>query len=259
MIASFFRNLETCRVAYLLISGQATVLYGAATFSEDIDLWVEPSPENIERLQRALSAAGAHYYKLTPPLDPVYFDAGHGFHFLLGESTGEAIFLDVMGRPPRVPSFAAALRESRQFPTDWGTLPTVGIRDLIGLKKTQRLADYPIVSALSLRLLEESAPSAETIAWAARNLFTVETFFSFNERYPAWVESSPEDAPPSLAQVAGRALEDISDEIVAQATRWMAAAMARHQRADRQHWRRIIAQLRELRSNGGLMDEGAPV
>ena len=37
MIASFFQSLETHRVAYLLISGQATVLYGAATFSEDID------------------------------------------------------------------------------------------------------------------------------------------------------------------------------------------------------------------------------
>ena len=43
MIASFFQSLDTHRVAYLLISGQATVLYGAATFSEDIDLWVEPA------------------------------------------------------------------------------------------------------------------------------------------------------------------------------------------------------------------------
>jgi hypothetical protein len=177
MIASFFRSLETRGVGYLLISGQATVLYGAATFSEDIDLWVEPSPENIERLRGALSAARAQYYKLTPPLDPLYFDAGHGFHFLLGESTDEAIFLDIMGRPPRVSSFAAALRASRQFSTDWGTLPTLGIRDLIELKKTQRLADYPIISALTLRLLDESAPSPEMLAWAARHLFTTETFF----------------------------------------------------------------------------------
>ena len=40
MIASFFQNLDARHVEYLLISGQATVLYGAATFSEDIDLWV---------------------------------------------------------------------------------------------------------------------------------------------------------------------------------------------------------------------------
>lgn len=38
MIESFFRSLELRGVDYLLSSRQATVLYGAATFSEDIDL-----------------------------------------------------------------------------------------------------------------------------------------------------------------------------------------------------------------------------
>ena len=259
MIASFFQSLETHRVAYLLISGQATVLYGAATFSEDIDLWVEPSSGNLERFQAALSAVGARYYKLTPPLEAPYFEAGHGFHFFLGPGESETIFLDVLGRPPRAPSFAAALRERREFATDWGALPTVGIRDLIELKKTQRLADYPIVSALTLRLLEESAPSLETLAWAAGNLFTAEAFFSFNEKYPAWIELPPPDAPPSLTQIAGRGIEHVPDETIADATRWMAGTMARHQVADRRHWGGIIAQLRHLRSNRILMTEGAPV
>jgi len=40
MIANFFRSLNSYQADYLLISGQATVLYGAATFSEDIDLWI---------------------------------------------------------------------------------------------------------------------------------------------------------------------------------------------------------------------------
>jgi hypothetical protein len=34
MIASFFRHLEQHQVRWLLSSGQATILYGAATFSE---------------------------------------------------------------------------------------------------------------------------------------------------------------------------------------------------------------------------------
>ncbi len=34
MIASFFRHLETQGVEWLLISGQATILYGAATFQK---------------------------------------------------------------------------------------------------------------------------------------------------------------------------------------------------------------------------------
>lgn len=164
-----------------------------------------------------------------------------------------------MGRPPRAPAFAAALRARRQFETDWGTLPTVGILDLVELKKTQRLADYPIVSALSLRLLVEGNPTAEMLSWAARNLFTAETFFLFNERYPAWAESPPEDSPLSLTEVAGWRAEDIPDQTVAQATAWMNAAITRHQLVDREHWRGIIAQLRQLRSEGRLMDEGTPV
>ena len=43
MIASFFQRLEADGVDYLLISGQATILYGAATFSEDVDIWLRPA------------------------------------------------------------------------------------------------------------------------------------------------------------------------------------------------------------------------
>jgi hypothetical protein len=117
------------------ISGQATVLYGAATFSEDIDLWIEPSPENVERFRTALREVNARYYKLTPPLETPYLRSGHGFHFFLGELDNEAMFIDVLGRPPRSRLFAVALGESRHFETDWGRLPTVGLRDLIELKK----------------------------------------------------------------------------------------------------------------------------
>jgi hypothetical protein len=141
----------------LLISGQATVLYGAATFSEDIDLWIEPSPENVERFRAALHQVKARYYKLTPPLETRYLARGHCFHFLLGGSVSEAAFVDVMGYPPRTRAFVAGRRDSRYFETDWGRLPTIGLRDLIELKKTQRLVDYPIVSALTLRLLETIA------------------------------------------------------------------------------------------------------
>lgn len=49
MIANFFQNLNARKVEYLLISGQATVLYGAATFSEDIDLWIQPTRFQFQR------------------------------------------------------------------------------------------------------------------------------------------------------------------------------------------------------------------
>ncbi|MEO7724572.1 MAG: hypothetical protein ABIU29_07780 [Chthoniobacterales bacterium] len=258
MIASFFRNLERRGVASLLISGQASVLYGAATFSEDIDLWIEPSAENLARFRSALVEEGARYYKLTPPLELPYLQSGHGFHFVLG-SAEEMVFLDVMGRPPRVRDFRSAQRNGRRFATDWGNLLTIGIPDLVELKKTQRLADYPIISALTLRWLEERTPGRTELAWAATNLFTVESFFTFNERFPAWPESGPNDIPSSLAEWAGHAMETVPEEIVAEAERWMAERMARHQRTDRQYWKSIIAELRDLRSRRLLAEEGARV
>src|SRR5436190_10432118 len=98
MIANFFQSLSDRGVEYLLISGQASVLYGAATFSEDIDLWVNPTQENCLRLADVLRGCGARYYKLTPQLTQEHLERGHGFHFLLpaGDEQEPEVFLDVM-------------------------------------------------------------------------------------------------------------------------------------------------------------------
>ena len=52
-----FQGLKTNQIEYLLISGQATVLYGAATFSEDVDVWVNPGRANAERFLAACDPA----------------------------------------------------------------------------------------------------------------------------------------------------------------------------------------------------------
>lgn len=256
MTANFFQSLEAHDVAYLLISGQATVLYGAATFSEDIDLWVEPSGPNIQHVRAALKQVGARYHKLTPPLDSRHLEARHGFHFVLEP---EPVFLDILGRPPRSQSFGEAERDSQRFETDWGKLPVIGARDLIELKKTQRLADYPIISALTLGVVEASDASAETLKWAVANLFTAESFFFFNEHYPQWIRSSPDDIPPGLTRLPGHPADKIPDDVIEEAARWMNAAIARHQRADRHYWRPIIEELRQLRRDRILMREGTLV
>ena len=80
---NLFRSFDRFGVEYLLISGQASILYGAATFSEDIDLWVNPTQVNLEHLIRSLAACRARVYKLTPPLTLKHFRRGHGFHFTL--------------------------------------------------------------------------------------------------------------------------------------------------------------------------------
>jgi len=67
MIKKFFHGLNSKNISYLLISGQASILYGASTFSEDIDLWVKPQPDNWNRFLNVLASVKANTYKLTPP------------------------------------------------------------------------------------------------------------------------------------------------------------------------------------------------
>ncbi|HZF01130.1 MAG TPA: hypothetical protein VE344_04470 [Methylomirabilota bacterium] len=174
MIANFFQSLDRNGVEYLLISGQATVLYGAATFSEDIDIWINPTEKNRDRFVLALRDCGARYYKLTPPLTVENLQHGHGFHFVLPGDSGE-IFLDVMGNPPRTGSFADSLATARWMETEWGKLHIVGIKSLVELKKTQRLEDYPIISKLALAWFDqpECKKTADDFLWALQNIFTL--------------------------------------------------------------------------------------
>ncbi len=54
-------------------------------------------------------------------------------------------------------------------------------------------------------------------------------------------------------------MENVPEEIVAEAERWMVDRMVRHQRADRAYWKHIIAELRDMRSRRLLAEEGARV
>jgi len=117
MIANFFQSLSDRGVESLLISGQATVLYGAATFSEDIDLWINPTSENRDRFTATLRDCRARFYKLTPQLTVENLSRGHGFHFVLPGGKESDVFLDVMGSPPRVGSFGASLATARWMET----------------------------------------------------------------------------------------------------------------------------------------------
>jgi len=101
---NLFRSFERFGVDYLLISGQASILYGAATFSEDVDFWIRPSPRNARRTLSALASVRSRVHKLTPPLEPRFLRAGHGFPFIV-PGKPLPVYLDLMGKPPRVRAF----------------------------------------------------------------------------------------------------------------------------------------------------------
>lgn len=263
MIANFFQNLNERRVDYLLISGQATILYGAATFSEDIDLWLNPVQRHLRAFRETLREVGGCYYKLTPPLTVEFMRRGHGFHFVLAPHSDNEVFLDVLGIPPRVGSFAKSRAASQWMDTEWGRVRTIGIKDLVELKKTQRLEDYPVISNLSLAWFEQRdcKKTQADFRWALENIFTLTALRQLFEEYPQAVDALP------LQDVSGRrAFGDCiiagieAPEVVSvKVETWMQKQIVVLQQADRKYWRRIISELKQLRAAGGLMRENSVV
>lgn len=231
---NLFRSFDRFGVEYLLISGQASILYGAATFSEDIDLWINPTQANLNNLIRSLAACRARFYKLTPPLTLRYVRRGHGFHFTL-PARPDPVYLDIMGRPPRVGSFTASRKRAQVMKTGWGMLPVVSIEDLIALKKTRRLYDYEVISNLvQIRLARSDHPSRPLLEWALRESFRAEDRVEFAERLGRTLDDS-----------------DVRRQVVRDIPKW--------QERDVAYWRPIVRELRDLRGRGLLLPQGSPI
>ena len=262
MIENFFRSLNSHQVEYLLISGQATVLYGAATFSEDIDLWIRPEEQNGEKFLGTLRSYNARYYKLTPEFTPENLQRGHGFHFVVPDGNSE-VYLDVLGAPPRVVTFAESIKNASWIETEWGPVHTIGVQDLVELKKTQRLEDYPIIRRLALAWLDQPGckRTSQDFQWVVRNIFTVSELRTLFEDQPNVLELVKADLPLALCEFARQATEgeEISDEAVTLASTDMQRRITELQQLVRHFWRAIIAELKQLHAAGKLISEGAEV
>jgi len=60
-----FRSFQQHDVKYVVIGGIASVLYGVPRATFDMDILIEATPENAERLLQALLAAGLGTASLT--------------------------------------------------------------------------------------------------------------------------------------------------------------------------------------------------
>jgi hypothetical protein len=263
MIANFFQSLDRNQVEYLLISGQATVLYGAATFSEDIDLWINPAEKNRDRFLLALHECQGRYYKLTPPLSIGHLQRGHGFHFILPGGGSDEVFLDVMGNPPRAGSFADSLATACWMETGWGKVHTIGIKPLVELKKTQRLEDYPIISKLALAWFDQPqrGKTGDDFLWALQNIFTLPELSVFFTEHPAAVDVALEKFNREAGEFGRQLLAggEVAESVERRLGELFQARISELQLVDRQYWRDIIRELKELRAAGGLMPEGEQV
>ena len=243
---SLFRTFSARRVRFLVIGGQASILYGAAHFSQDLDVWIDGAPDNVTRFLRALESLHARVHKLTPPLTRAHLQGGHGFHFVVPQADGD-LYLDMMARPPRVGPFAPAWRRASRLATPWGRLPVAAIEDLVEMKKTNRPGDYDVITRLAIiRLGRTARPGRRLLGWALANVFRVEDLEELVRRFGVAAEGlSPRREPAQAALDA--------------AARRLASRAQRLQELGRRYWLPRIQELRELRAAQELLLEGTPV
>jgi hypothetical protein len=62
----FIQSLNDNQVRYLVISGYAVALHGYPRYTKDIDIWIEMSSENANRMLQALEQFGFASLDLQP-------------------------------------------------------------------------------------------------------------------------------------------------------------------------------------------------
>ena len=89
-----FRDLERHDVEYILIGGLAVVLHGFPRFTEDVDLLLRPTPDNVERLKRALTEGG--WLTDSEAGEIVYTDLDE--YAVIRVGTAQGFYIDIMAR-----------------------------------------------------------------------------------------------------------------------------------------------------------------
>jgi hypothetical protein len=247
MTISLFRALEPVR--YLLISGQACILYGASELTEDIDLWIDPTTGNAEKFLRALASLDARVGRLTPPFETRFLKKGHGFHFRIGD-----VDVDVMGRPPRVSDFSSVYRRSRRIKTEWGVLPVIAPEDLVPLKQTDRPKDYGAISNLVRnRVREDESPPV--LEWALGHSFDIADLVKWTIQASPHLKHWPKRPVVQALLPIKPKTTRIPEVRISKATRLLGVELGELLDKGRRYWLPIIHELKDLRRREKLIPE----
>ena len=60
------RILSECEVRFLVVGGYAVIHHSQPRYTKDLDIWIEPSPENAKKLMRAFRIFGVPMLNLSP-------------------------------------------------------------------------------------------------------------------------------------------------------------------------------------------------
>ena len=141
-------TLSTHDVRYLLMGGQACVLYGGAQFSRDCDIAILCDQQNLNRLKVALRELQAESIAV-PPFEREFLERGHAVHFRCQAADVRGVRLDVMSQMRGVAPFEELwIRRTTLGDAPSARLEIVSLPDLVAAKKTQCDKDWPMIRRL---------------------------------------------------------------------------------------------------------------
>jgi hypothetical protein len=121
------------------MGGWATIAHGLPRSTLDVDLFVEPSLANLEKLVSALSKVG---FGIAKELDASEIQKRRIFLF------SDQIRVDIFTRPVGLDTFESCWQRRLEKTFDSITIPFLGADDLIRSKETGRDRDRADIEAL---------------------------------------------------------------------------------------------------------------
>lgn len=234
-------TIQKHRVKALLMGGQACVFYGGAEFSRVTDLAILASPENLERLKRALGELKAECIAV-PPFEVEYLERGHAVHFRCEHPDVKGMRVDVMSRLRGLPAFPELWsRRTTLTAPDGPVYEVLSLADLVTAKKTQRDKDWPMVRRLleaSYFQFREEEESPERLAFWLRELRTPGLLVEVAQTHRALAHQLRAERP-----LIGDALKGDEEALAEGLDHEEKAERAR----DREYWQPLKEELEKLR------------
>lgn len=135
-LRGLLRGLHSHDVRYLVSGAMAMVFYGYVRNTEDLDLIVDPDPENLDRLADWLTSAGA-----TLRLNPM---RSFGERERTGLHRGAKVSVltplgqvDIDQTLPGLPEFSQLMEQAELYETDGMRVPVLDRETLIELKRSR--------------------------------------------------------------------------------------------------------------------------
>lgn len=149
---ALFAALARHEVAYVTIGGIAIQAHGGQRLTQDLDIAIAASRENLERLAAALEELdarilGADGRRSSAPPSPALLASSDQWHLITGHGP-----LDVITLPARLGRFEEMLARAHPTPLGDLTIPIAHRDDLLEMKRAsarpQDLADVRLLEAL---------------------------------------------------------------------------------------------------------------